>query len=830
MASEQQLNYYNNGMIPYPEPYQGMYQHQRSRALGIERRPSSVTFAIGPGEISGIQDYSMVPLLDLDITVDPLSEFVEAIDWEAENEVQSDDSDSEYNVTDEYSSEGERGSLGLTFGDIDCSEEYSEVEHSQKDSLRRSKRKNSKVEFLTSSRKCGKRKDLDECGGAFPRIYRTKKLKNGQKAYGKRCTTSKSSRPRRISARNALNSFSKCTEASSGEEDKGSSESDSSNNEKMLSDSNTPNVVPVKCKHSEQENLRNRRRLVLKSQFCDSDKSTPPVNIRSEGQKLVNFVGSYIVDAPETSIERDIDLNSQERGTSSGNSGEVIASQNYKRNIVRAIEQSEMVNDLNKIRWGEVKPRTSKRLRCEDATVGHQVSNASLHHRNGVRNNVNGRLKFGNDYGVANTPKTPNQREVKSLLTVDEDIDKSVCTRSNSHSVRTNSGNDDDAMEESTSHDIKIDRINFPEATANGIRKTRSIRTKAARRELLCEDWRSNSKITLGLRSTRNRREIYYGTVLSPVDTRKSHQSLRKLSWLTLSEHEDNCRYIPQLGDYVVYLRQGHEGYINWCHLSEVGPWISLKGNLRAMELCKVEGLDYSTVPGSGDSCCKIKLELVDPCSSLVGKAFKLTLPELTNFSDFLVERTRFDVAVKRNWTLRDRCQVWWRNEHAEGGIWWEGRIVSVKPLSLEFPESPWERYTIQYKSDGVEHQHSPWELHDHDIKWKHPRISDDIKYRLLTSFSDLERHGYINKDCYGLQKLQQVSQKSNFLNRFPVPVSLDLIKERLQNDYYRSLEALKHDFVVMHSNGSSYFGKNAELAMKMERLSDWFYRELVPL
>lgn len=133
-----------------------------------------------------------------------------------------------------------------------------------------------------------------------------------------------------------------------------------------------------------------------------------------------------------------------------------------------------------------------------------------------------------------------------------------------------------------------------------------------------------------------------------------------------------------------------------------------------------------------------------------------MTLPELIDFSDFLVERTRYDASIIRNWTHRDKCQVWWRNENEEGGSWWGGRILSVKPKSPEFPDSPWERYVIQYRSDASEqHLHSPWELHDPDSGWEHPHIDEESRKKLLSSFAKMERNG------------QQVSQKVFIFNLF---------------------------------------------------------------
>jgi PH-interacting protein len=97
-----------------------MYQQRRLGALGIEWRPSFIRFAVGV-DFSMNQDYQMLPIADLDILIDPLPDFVDAMDWEPEIEIHSDDNDSEYNVTEDYSSGGERGSLSSNSSDPECS-------------------------------------------------------------------------------------------------------------------------------------------------------------------------------------------------------------------------------------------------------------------------------------------------------------------------------------------------------------------------------------------------------------------------------------------------------------------------------------------------------------------------------------------------------------------------------------------------------------------------------------------------------------------------------------------------------------------------------------
>ncbi|CAN7003997.1 unnamed protein product [Brassica oleracea var. botrytis] len=346
------------------------------------------------------------------------------------------------------------------------------------------------------------------------------------------------------------------------------------------------------------------------------------------------------------------------------------------------------------------------------------------------------------------------------------------------------------------------------------------------------EECISTSGATLRSRSTRNRKSTCPFSETKPVDTKKLQQSIEKVSWLTLSTHEEGSRYIPQKGDELAYLRQGHQEYLNFSSLREVAPWTSVKGgNIKAVEICKVESLEYATLPGSGDSCCKMILKVIDPNSEVFNRTFKLTLPEVVSFPDFLVERSRYEAAIQRNWTFRDKCKVWWRDEGEEDGNWWEGRILAVKAKSPDFPESPWERYTVRYKNDPTEtHLHSPWELFDADTKWVQPHMDDEKRNRLLLALTKLETSDKRTKDSYGLQKLNQTVGSSSYTNRFPVPLSIEVIRSRLENNYYRSLEALRHDVEVMLSNAETFFGRNKSVAAKISRLSKWFDRTLPSL
>lgn len=186
---------------------------------------------------------------------------------------------------------------------------------------------------------------------------------------------------------------------------------------------------------------------------------------------------------------------------------------------------------------------------------------------------------------------------------------------------------------------------------------------------------------------------------------------------------------------------QGHREYLEASKSKEKGPW--KKYELRSVEFCRITNLEYHIEPGGGTSC-KLELEFIDTESSACGYKFQLTWPELTDYPDFLVEKSRFDASMTAGWVARDHCKVWWASENGtdDKGQWWEGRIKTIKAKSDDFPDSPWEKYVVTYKSSAEPQAHSPWELFDRSCSipgWIVPQIEEDERDELLQAIYDIE-------------------------------------------------------------------------------------------
>ncbi|KAL3849678.1 hypothetical protein ACJIZ3_011560 [Penstemon smallii] len=882
----------DSSMLPYPEPYQSMYQRRRLGALGIEWRPSSIKFAIGT-DIGMGQEFQILPLADLDVVLEPLPDYLDSLYWEPENDVMNDDNDSEYNVTEEHFSDEQTCPSDNTSIDSDCSEE-DKIRRNQKDIMRRSKRKKSMLEIdsMTSSGRRLKKRITDEQDGSSSRNKRYKKLKIGLRTSRRKSIKSESSRPQRVAALNAINSFSQITEVSTDEEDVYGSASDSSDSESSFELSALDEQMKYAAVASGSEDV------VKPFQHPDS-----PINIENKKKLVVRFslnrttpaysenqTSQYKSQASED-IPEDERVNSRSRDV--GSSSPSIVDKEFSENPKGAdIELRTSTSCSNaSVSWGKFKIRTSSATQLGDLVP----KNVNAIRTNGCLpdedNQNSGEGEKGSSSSHLCEPINvmvdakncfePQNNSKKKLIVLKLKSNKfpGDSTKPPGSDTLVAAGERHSSVEEKQVLEFPAEvnrpdepnhmphlQVNdegeteMPELATDAVRRSRSLKLKASSQEIDLvnrnfemggdylqpgtsrgskksskkdinhfsqERWMSTSNHTVRTRSSRNKGEGYCSENRSALVGRNSEHVPKKLNWLLLLEQEEGYRYIPQLGDEVVYLRQGHQEYIESSKTSKSGPWQKYKDKVRAVEVCEVEDLNYTTLSGSGWSCCQITLRFVDTSYDLFGQKFQLTLPELNDFPDFIIEKTRYDAAMDRKWTTRDKCLVWWRDDSPQGGAWWDGRILDIKDKSSGFPGSPWERYIVRYKDDTTDHHHSPWELHDPNFSWEQPNIDFEIREKFADYLADLVQKASKNQDRYGILKLNEVALRSDFMNRFPAPLSPAIIQSRLDNNYYRSLKATRHDIQVMISNAQSFFLKNSEFLRKMTRLSHFLDRVL---
>lgn len=288
---------------------------------------------------------------------------------------------------------------------------------------------------MTSSGRRIKRRNLLEVDGTSSRS-RAKKSKNSRKVSKRSSSKIQSLRPQRAAKRNALNMFSQITETSTEGDDEDGSEGDSSGSDPMMQDSDNQNVhqkysrgekssldeLEKGIKFPEQEsqsNTGNRRRLVLKFSLRDTKKSISSEDASHKCATRADVVHSPSRPPPETVEEKETNLISKDPESSSMHEADMKQSQNHNRDDFMHKPWSEEIGDHlgtsagykdHKIRWGEVKVRSSKRLRSGDSIASDVCTgfNASLEVHNGSGNDINGKTKPGNGFENSSTSEIQN--------------------------------------------------------------------------------------------------------------------------------------------------------------------------------------------------------------------------------------------------------------------------------------------------------------------------------------------------------------------------------------------------------------------------------------
>ena len=159
----------------------------------------------------------------------------------------------------------------------------------------------------------------------------------------------------------------------------------------------------------------------------------------------------------------------------------------------------------------------------------------------------------------------------------------------------------------------------------------------------------------------------------------RSHESY---GWL----QQDSPRlgaYIPQMGDALVYIPQGHAEFLDSRNNKAASkPWNAISG-MRNIEPVRVVGLNYIiSQDGRDETVANLRLRLADPSAASPGAEFEVELPRLDD-PDFLVPLHRYRAAAEKAWRVDDRCAVLWQEDGVDGikvDSWWHGVVSAMNP------------------------------------------------------------------------------------------------------------------------------------------------------
>ncbi|XP_068918654.1 bromodomain and WD repeat-containing protein 3 isoform X3 [Petaurus breviceps papuanus] len=302
---------------------------------------------------------------------------------------------------------------------------------------------------------------------------------------------------------------------------------------------------------------------------------------------------------------------------------------------------------------------------------------------------------------------------------------------------------------------------------------------------------------------------------------------------------------VPQMGDELIYFRQGHEAYVRAVRKAKIysvnlqkQPWNKM--DLREQEFVKTVGIKYEIGP---PTLCCLKLAFLDPISGkMTGESFSIKYHDMPDVIDFLVLHQFYNEAKERNWQTGDRFRS------IIDDAWWFGTVESQQPFQAEYPDSSFQCYSVHWDNNEREKM-SPWDMEPIP---EGTALPDEVGAGVPVSQEELTALLYRpqegewgahsrDEECeriiQGIDHLLTLDFASPFavpvdLSAYPLyctvvayPTDLNTIRRRLENRFYRRISALMWEVRYIEHNARTFNEPDSPIVKAAKVVTDVLLR-----
>uniref|UniRef100_A0AAQ4PVG5 Bromodomain and WD repeat domain containing 1 n=1 Tax=Gasterosteus aculeatus aculeatus TaxID=481459 RepID=A0AAQ4PVG5_GASAC len=302
-----------------------------------------------------------------------------------------------------------------------------------------------------------------------------------------------------------------------------------------------------------------------------------------------------------------------------------------------------------------------------------------------------------------------------------------------------------------------------------------------------------------------------------PSINREVSNEFRPSTWIT-DVFPRKSPFVPQMGDEVIYFRQGHEAYVEAVSRSDLYP-INLdkqpwkKMELRDQEFVKITGIKYEVCP---PTLCCLKLTLIDHGTGKISeKSFSVKYHDMPDVIDFLVLRQSYDEALRRNWQPSDRFRS------VIDDAWWFGSIVCQEPYQPEYPDSLFQCFKVRWENTRVMMAHP--EMEGGGIPVTEEEMNELMYKPLPGEWGQTSRDAECERIVGGIDQLITIAapfsgpvdlvQYPTYCTVIAYPTDLGTIRLRLRNRFYRHLSALIWDARYIAHNARTFNEPRSKIA-----------------
>ncbi|KAJ2671529.1 hypothetical protein IWW42_003314 [Coemansia sp. RSA 1085] len=305
---------------------------------------------------------------------------------------------------------------------------------------------------------------------------------------------------------------------------------------------------------------------------------------------------------------------------------------------------------------------------------------------------------------------------------------------------------------------------------------------------------------------------------LQPAAGHGIDQRYLPTDWI-LATKPSTVPYRPQVGDVVVYFREGHEDFWNnpaRCQRLNVKmlPYVTVP-NLAVAVYGKVSALQYGVGP---PAFCTLKIQLLkhqtveeldaEDEHEVTRRTIQVQYHDCDGVLDFVVLYSRYRASLRQSLKIGDQVSVLFDEDQAH-----PAEIVGfrdIKPtsrqtnVSKQLARNPWRSIEVAWEEDGAERAHelvSPWELL-HDCSEEHAELPPPLTRGLLRAVNALRNKAEF---VWFVHNVDFVNDYPDYLLSVAYPMCLNTVRARLQSGFYRHVGAVAFDIQLIQENAEIF-------------------------
>ncbi|TRY75830.1 hypothetical protein TCAL_08567 [Tigriopus californicus] len=281
--------------------------------------------------------------------------------------------------------------------------------------------------------------------------------------------------------------------------------------------------------------------------------------------------------------------------------------------------------------------------------------------------------------------------------------------------------------------------------------------------------------------------------------------------------------YFPQMNDVLMYFKQGHKKYIDLVKTRKTYPinmreerdWMARK-TIGDVCLVRVAGIKFEIRP---PRLCVLNLTILNQHNLRAnGESFSIKYHDMNDVVDFLVLHDIFKNSKGKHWKNGDRirCQI--------DDCWWKGTVQKVEYHDVN-KRSPFLSIYCHW-DNGEKEFLSPWDIEALDADTAlvpdgtmvtPEQLKSCLYHPTVDEWNSMGIEGESKRISDALEAVMSlaISEPFNYpvdLTAYPeymldveYPMDLNLIKTRIDNKFYRRIDAIEYDIKYVASNAASF-------------------------